>query len=139
MDKERLSAFTDAVLAIVMTILVLELDKPEAPTIRAFMDLKESFISYALSFFWLGAMWAELHQEWHQIKKVSNSVVLWSIILLFFASLIPYTTSLVYKYFMNSVIQCFYGFDVILIRIFIPPKYDLFTTIHYIMLTIKLK
>ncbi|OPZ22536.1 MAG: hypothetical protein BWZ04_00064 [Firmicutes bacterium ADurb.BinA205] len=49
MDKERLSAFTDAVLAIVMTILVLELDKPEAPTIRAFMDLKESFISYDIS------------------------------------------------------------------------------------------
>lgn len=115
MEKDRLSAFTDAVLAIIMTILVLELDKPSVPTIKGFIELKESFISYALSFFWLGVMWIELHQEWHNIKRISNAVVWWSIVLLFFASLIPYATSLVYKYFMNPVIQCFYGIDVILV------------------------
>ena len=117
MEKERLSAFTDAVLAIIMTILVLELDKPTEPTIQAFIRLKESFISYALSFFWLGTMWVELHQEWHEVKKISNAVVWWSIVLLFFASLVPYATSLVYKYFMDPVIQGFYGIIIIMISI----------------------
>lgn len=50
MNKERLSSFVDAVLAIVMTILVLELEKPAEPTIQAFLSLKEGFISYILSF-----------------------------------------------------------------------------------------
>ena len=117
MEKERLSAFTDAVLAIVMTILVLELDKPAEPTMRAFLDLKETFISYALSFFWLGTMWVELHQEWHEVKKISNAVVWWNIVLLFFASLVPYATSLVYRYFTNPVIQGFYGIVIIIISV----------------------
>lgn len=87
MEKERLSAFTDA------------------------------FISYALSFFWLGTMWVELHQEWHEVKKISNAVVWWNIVLLFFASLVPYATSLVYRYFTNSVMQGFYGIVIIIISV----------------------
>lgn len=117
MNKERLSSFVDAVLAIVMTILVLELEKPAEPTIQAFLSLKEGFISYILSFFWLGTMWVELHQEWHGVNKISNAVVWWNIVLLFFASLVPYATSLVYKYFMNPVVQGFYGIIIIMVSI----------------------
>lgn len=57
MRKERLVTFTDAVLAIIMTILVLELPKPENATIEMIWNLKESFFAYMLSFFWLGALW----------------------------------------------------------------------------------
>lgn len=84
MGKERLMAFTDAVLAIVMTILVLELEKPEAATFEALWALKENFFAYALSFFWLGTMWVNLHNEWHDVSKVTIAVVWWSVIELFF-------------------------------------------------------
>ena len=56
MSKERLSAFTDAILAIIMTILVLELKKPEAADWASLWALKSDFFSYAVSFFWLGAI-----------------------------------------------------------------------------------
>lgn len=57
MKKDRVAAFTDAVLAIIMTILVLELEKPSTINLRTFWELRHSFFSYTLSFFWLGSMW----------------------------------------------------------------------------------
>ena len=66
MNKERLVAFTDAVLAIIMTILVLELPKPAEPTLAALLDLQESFFAYTLSFFWLGALWFGMHGIWQK-------------------------------------------------------------------------
>lgn len=56
MSKERLAAFTDAVLAIIITILVLELKQPETLTIKGFLKLWPNYMAYAISFFWLGAM-----------------------------------------------------------------------------------
>ena len=61
MNKERLAAFMDAILAIIMTILILELKKPEAATIKALWNLRVDFFAYTLSFFWLGTMWVNLH------------------------------------------------------------------------------
>ena len=109
MNKERLTAFTDAVLAIIMTILVLELEKPAEPTLKAIWELRTSYFSYTISFFWLGTMWVNLHNEWQKVEKISKSVVWWSVILLFFSSLFPYTTSFVNSYFYSSVAQVFYG------------------------------
>lgn len=57
MSKERLAAFADAILALIMTILVLALDAPKEPTLEGFWDLHMSCFSYALSFFWLGSLW----------------------------------------------------------------------------------
>ena len=117
MNKERLVAFTDAVLAIIMTILVLELPKPAEPTLEAILSLKESILAYTLSFFWLGALWFGMYQIWSMVKKVNSKVIWWNIILLFFASLIPYTTSLVSKYFDNATLQAIYGIVVIFLTI----------------------
>lgn len=117
MSKDRLVAFTDAVLAIIMTILVLELPKPVAPTPEALLELKESLFAYTLSFFWLGALWFGMYQIWSKVEKVNNKVIWWNIILLFFASLIPYTTSLVSEYFNDSIIQGLYGIVVILLTV----------------------
>lgn len=115
MGKERLMAFTDAVLAIVMTILVLELEKPEAVTLSAIWELRENFFAYALSFFWLGTMWVNLHNEWHDVGQISKSVVWWSVVLLFFSSLIPYAIRFVNVDYNSSVTQCFYGVVVLLV------------------------
>ena len=103
MSKERLGAFMDAVIAIVMTILVLELEKPAAPTLAAFWALRINFAAYALSFLWLAALWTSLHNAWHVIEKISSRTVWLSIGLLFFSSLFPYATSLVSTYFTSTV------------------------------------
>lgn len=113
MKKERLIAFTDAILAIIMTILVLDLDKPSEPSLQAFWSLRTSFFSYTLSFFWLGSMWVALNSIWEKAEKINNNVVWWNLFLLFLASLIPYATSLCGNYFDNRVIQAFYGIVVI--------------------------
>ena len=117
MEKERLVTFTDAVLAIIMTILVLELKKPTEPTLAQLWALRESFLAYALSFFWLGSMWIALHNTWSKANTISTIVIGWNIVLLFLLSLIPYTTSLVSIYYDNKVIQGLYGVVVILISI----------------------
>lgn len=115
MTKERLAAFTDAVLAIIMTILVLELERPETITWTGFWELRENFFAYSLSFFWLGAMWANLHNEWYTIKTISRKTIWATLLMLFFSSLFPYATSIVATNFYNSTAQSFYGAIVLLV------------------------
>lgn len=109
MGKERIAAFSDAVLAIVMTILVLELERPLTATLAALWELRISFFSYTLSFFWLATMWTNLHNEWHAVNRVSKAVIWWNMILLFFSSLIPYATSFVNLHYHTNTAQIFYG------------------------------
>ena len=113
MNKDRLAAFTDAILAIIMTILVLELEKPEAATWSAIWSLRASFFSYAISFFWLGTMWVNLHSQWQKITRIDNKVVWCSIVMLFFSSFFPYVTDFVAKNFMSRFAQGTYLFIVL--------------------------
>ena len=113
MNKERLAAFMDAVLAIIMTILILELKKPETATLKALWNLRVNFFAYTLSFFWLGTMWVNLHNEWHKIKYITLAVVWVNVVLLFFSSFFPYVTSFVTSYYNSSVAQGFYGIIVL--------------------------
>ena len=114
MKKERLIAFTDAVLAIIMTILVLELEKPSEPSLAAFWALRTNFFAYALSFFWLGALWTALNSIWEKVGDINTKVVWLNILLLFLSSFIPYATSLVSDHFDSRAMQGFYGIIVIL-------------------------
>ena len=113
MNKERLAAFMDAVLAIIMTILILELKKPETATLKALWNLRVDFFAYTLSFFWLGTMWVNLHNEWHKIKYITPLIVWVNVVLLFFSSFFPYVTSFVTLYYNSSVAQGFYGIIVL--------------------------
>ena len=115
MEKDRLAAFMDAVLAIIMTILVLELPKPEEVSFSAIWALRGSYFSYILSFFWLGTMWIYLHNEWSEVRSISKSVVWWGIILLFCSSWIPYAISVVGLDSDNPVGQFLYGVSVLLV------------------------
>lgn len=115
MSKDRLAAFMDAVLAIIMTILVLELPKPDPITLHGVLVLRDSYITYILSFFWLGTMWVSLHNEWHHIKVVTKKVVWLGIVLLFVTSWIPYSMSVVAMDPMNRVGQVLYGMSVLLV------------------------
>lgn len=115
MRQERLSAFIDAVIAIIMTILVLELDRPKTLDWQGLWELRENFFAYALSFFWLGAMWVNLHSYSQRTEKITQKTVWAAMSMLFFASLFPYATSLIAMDFYNATVQVFYGIIVLLI------------------------
>ena len=80
--KDRLIALTDAVLAIIMTILILELEKPTTPSLQAFWDLRQDFFAYFLSFFWLGSLWMALNTLWEKVEKISSEIIWWNLFLL---------------------------------------------------------
>jgi uncharacterized membrane protein len=117
MNKDRLIAFTDAVLAIIMTILVLELERPAAMTPAAFWALRENFFAYTLSFFWLGSLWVGLNSIWEAVRRVNSAVIWWNMLLLFFASFVPYATILVSQHFESRMAQGFYGVVVIVMTV----------------------
>ena len=113
MKKDRLIALTDAVLAIIMTILILELEKPATPSLQAFWELRHNFFAYFLSFFWLGSLWMALNTLWEKVERISSEVVWANLYLLFFVSFIPYATGLFSSHFENYTAQLFYGSVVI--------------------------
>ena len=115
MKKDRLLAFNDAVMAIIMTILVLELKKPEELSISGFWALRANYFAYCLSFFWLGSVWISMHGIWEHAEQVSRTVLWWNLIFLFFSSFMPYATGLVSANFNNTLTQAFYGIIVIII------------------------
>lgn len=92
MTKTRLEAFSDGVLAIIITIMVLEIKVPHDYSVQALLKLWPVFMSYVLSFIYLGIYWGNHHHLFHTIIRV-NSRIIWSNLhLLFWLSLIPSTT-----------------------------------------------
>ena len=92
MGKGRLEAFSDGVIAIIITIMVLELRAPHDPSLAALRPLIPVFLSYVLSFVYIGIYWNNHHHMLHAAHKV-NGRILWSNLhLLFWLSLIPFTT-----------------------------------------------
>lgn len=93
MNKGRLEAFSDGVIAILITIMVLELTVPHSTDLAALLELTPVFFSYVLSFVFLGIYWNN-HHHLLQVAKHVNGNVLWANLhLLFWLSLIPFTTA----------------------------------------------
>ena len=93
MPTGRLEAFSDGVLAIVITIMVLELKVPEGPT---FADLGPSLIglvTYLLSFIYIGIYWSNHHHMFQLVRHVNGAILWANLALLFFLSLVPFTTA----------------------------------------------
>jgi len=93
MGKTRLEAFSDGVIAILITIMVLELKTPEAPTWEALGKLSHEFIAYVLSFVILGIYWNNHHHMLHTVERVSGGIMWANMNLLFWLSLIPFGTA----------------------------------------------
>ena len=92
MNKTRLEAFSDAVIAIIMTIMVLELKIPHGDNLDALKPLIPVFLAYVLSFIYLGIYWNNHHHMLQATRKV-NGKVLWSnMLLLFWLSMVPFAT-----------------------------------------------
>ena len=92
MEKERLAAFSDGVLAIIITIMVLELKVPHNAELSALFALWPVFVSYVLSFLYVGIYWNNHHHMMHSIKRVNGAVPWRNLHLLFWLSLLPFTT-----------------------------------------------
>jgi uncharacterized membrane protein len=92
MGKGRLEAFSDGVLAIIITIMVLELKVPLGSDIAALSPLLPVFLSYVLSFIYLGIYWNNHHHMLHATRNISGAILWANLHLLFWLSLVPFVT-----------------------------------------------
>jgi uncharacterized membrane protein len=88
----RLEAFSDGVIAIILTIMVLELKSPEGPDPQALLHEWPIFISYVISFFYVAVYWINHHHLFHRVKRVDLPILWTNILVLFCMSLIPFFT-----------------------------------------------
>ena len=93
MKTGRLEAFSDGVLAIVITIMVLEMKAPEETNLKALLEVFPVFLSYLLSFIYLGVYWNNHHHLLQVTQKVNGKILWANLHLLFWLSLIPFATS----------------------------------------------
>jgi len=92
MDKGRLEAFSDGVIAIIITIMVLELKVPHSADLAALAPLVPGLLSYVLSFAFVGIYWNNHHHMLHASRLVSGAVLWANLHLLFWLSLVPFVT-----------------------------------------------
>jgi uncharacterized membrane protein len=92
MNKSRLEAFSDGVIAIIITIMVLQLNVPKGKDLQSLKPIVPIFISYVLSFVYLGIYWNNHHHMIHTVKYVSGGILWANLHLLFWLSLIPFVT-----------------------------------------------
>jgi len=93
MGKSRLEAFSDGVLAIIITIMVLELKVPHGVDFAALQPVLPVFLSYVLSFVYVAIYWNNHHHLLHSVKQVSGGMLWANLNLLFWLSLFPFTTA----------------------------------------------
>ncbi len=93
MGKNRLEAFSDGVLAILITIMVLELKAPKGAALEELRSLLPVFLSYVLSFAYLGVYWNNHHHLLHATKQISAGILWANLYLLFWLSLLPFATA----------------------------------------------
>ena len=93
MGKGRLEAFSDGVLAIIITIMVLELRVPHGADVASLSPLAWVFTSYVLSFVYIGIYWNNHHHMFHVTKRVDGAILWANLHLLFWLSLVPFVTA----------------------------------------------
>jgi uncharacterized membrane protein len=92
MEKGRLEAFSDGVIAIIITIMVLEFKRPETADWHALRELLPEFLGYLLSFVYVGIYWNNHHHLLKTVQRVNGSIMWANLHLLFWLSLLPFTT-----------------------------------------------
>jgi uncharacterized membrane protein len=117
MNKSRLEAFSDGVLAIIITIMVLELRVPEEPTWHGLLAVLPAFLSYLLSFIYVGIYWANHHHMLQLAGRVSGGVLWANLHLLFWLSLFPFSTRWMDETGFVQVPVLVYGINLLLAAI----------------------
>jgi TMEM175 potassium channel family protein len=108
-NKSRIEAFSDGVIAILITIMVLELKVPHGDNLVALAPLVPVFLSYVLSFIYLGIYWNNHHHMLHASRKVTGPMLWANLHLLFWLSLIPFTTGWMGENHFSTVPAAVYG------------------------------
>ena len=93
MSKGRLEAFSDGVIAILITIMVLELKVPHSADLEGLREMLPSLLSYVLSFLMLGIFWSNHHHMLHAVSRINGKILWANLHLLFWLSLVPATTN----------------------------------------------
>jgi uncharacterized membrane protein len=109
MHKTRLEAFSDGVLAIIITIMVLELKVPHSDSFAALVPLLPVFLSYILSFVYIGIYWNNHHHMLHTVTKVSGGMLWANLDLLFWLSLFPFVTGWMGENHFAAIPTALYG------------------------------
>jgi uncharacterized membrane protein len=110
MNKNRLEAFSDGVIAIIITIMVLEMKVPHGTKFSGLIPLIPVFFSYALSFIYVGIYWNNHHHMLHAVSKVNGRILWANLHLLFWLSLIPFTTGWMGENHFATEPVALYGF-----------------------------
>ncbi|WP_336713749.1 TMEM175 family protein [Arthrobacter sp. USHLN218] len=117
MNRNRLEAFSDGVLAIIITIMVLELRVPEEPTWSGLAQELPGFYSYLLSFVYVGIYWNNHHHMLHLAGKINGTILWANLHLLFWLSLFPFTTRWMDESGFPQVPVLVYGINLLLAAI----------------------
>lgn len=110
MTKNRIEAFSDGVLAIIITIMILEIRIPEDNSIESLKHLITMLLSYVLSFIYIGIYWNSHHHLFQAVTKISGKVMWANTHLLFWLSLVPFGTSWIGNQEFASIPMAVYGF-----------------------------
>jgi uncharacterized membrane protein len=117
MKTTRLEAFSDGVLAIIITIMVLELKVPHAVELDALKPLLPVLLSYVLSFIYLGIYWNNHHHLFQITEEVSGGILWANLHLLFWLSLFPFTTAWMGENHLAAIPTAIYGFVLLMAAI----------------------
>jgi len=109
MSKTRLEAFSDGVLAIIITIMVLEMHVPHGEDLAALQPLLPTFLSYVLSFIYVGIYWNNHHHLFHATDRVAGGVLWANLHLLFWLSLFPFVAGWMGQNHFAAVPTALYG------------------------------
>ena len=110
MHRNRLEAFSDGVMAIILTIMVLELKIPHAVDLEALRALLPVFLSYTLSFIYLGIYWTNHHHLLHLVDRINGAILWANLHLLFWLSLVPFVTGWIGENHAAPLPTALYGF-----------------------------
>src|SRR6188768_2985992 len=110
MVKSRLEAFSDGVIAIIITIMVLELKVPHGESLDALAPLIPVFLSYVLSFVYVGIYWNNHHHMLHAVRNVTGAILWANLHLLFWLSLFPFATGWMGENHFAAAPSALYGF-----------------------------
>lgn len=114
MNKGRMEAFSDGVLAVIITIMVLEMKSPHETTLAALKPALPVFLSYVLSFVYIGIYWNNHHHLLHATQHVNGATLWANLHLLFWLSLIPFTTAWLGENHLDSWPVAIYGIVLLL-------------------------